>query len=115
MQRRATTAGGVLILALGIPAFAAEHPGKAIYDRTCKECHGEKGAGSAMADKFYKLTIPRLNSKYVQDKSDTELKETITKGRRQMKPVRPGQPTMQHSVKAEWVDDVVGYVRGLKK
>ena len=113
MQLRATVFG-VFMLAMGSSAYEADLPGKAIFDKTCKECHGEKGKGNLTADKFYQVTIPRLTSKFVQDKSDAELKEIIIKGKRQMKAVRPGQPLMQHHGKSEWVDDVISYVRTLK-
>lgn len=114
-MKRRVMAIGVSVVALAAPGFGADDPGKAVYEQTCKECHGEKGGGVMMADSFYKLTIPRLNSKYVQDKSDKELKEIITSGRRKMKPVRAGQPSMQHRVKPDWVDDVIAYVRTFKQ
>jgi mono/diheme cytochrome c family protein len=111
------TVGGfaVLALAFALPAKSAELPGKAIFEQTCKKCHGPEGKGDRIADKFFKVTIPRLNSAYVQNKSDEEIKEVVTKGRRKMDPVKPGTPIATHSVKAEWVDDVIAYVRTLKK
>lgn len=110
-----TVAVLLLPISLALPVYPAEQSGKAIFDGTCKNCHGPEGKGDAMADKFYQVQIPRLNSAYVQDKSDDELKEIITKGRRKMEPVKAGQPSAQHRLEPESVDAVIGYVRTLKK
>lgn len=102
-------------IAVATACLAEDNPGKAIFDRTCKQCHGPEGKGDTAADKFYQVRIPRLNSAYVQQKSDEELKEIITKGRRKMKPVQPGQPLAEHRLKADWTDSVIAYVRTLKQ
>ena len=44
--------------------------GKAAYNLTCGRCHGTDGKGDERADKFFKTTIPRLNSADVQGKSN---------------------------------------------
>ena len=98
-----------------LPVYSADLPGKSVYEETCKECHGPNGNGNAMADKFYKVTIPRLRSEYVQSKSDAELKEIITGGRRKMPAVQAGTPTVKHALSTEDVDSVIAYVRTLKK
>jgi mono/diheme cytochrome c family protein len=104
------------VLGMVLPARAAELPGKAIFQRTCKNCHGPEGKGNPTVDSFWKLKIPRLNSKYVQQKSDAELKKIITGGIRKMEPVRLDAPTAPHRPKLnpEQVDDVIAYVRTLK-
>lgn len=88
--------------------------GKAIFAESCGKCHGADGAGNADADKFFQTEIPRLNSEYVQSKSDAELREVISNGRRNMPPVRVGQPTVQHLLQPQAVDAVITYVRTLK-
>ena len=109
--------GGIVLLAsvLGMPASSAENPGKAVFDKTCKQCHGPEGKGNVAADKFYEVKIPRLNSDYVQRKSDDEIREIITQGRRKMRPVRMGQPVAEHKLEPSEVGDVIAYVRTLKK
>jgi len=107
--------GALLALALGAPAYSAEEPGKAVFDKTCKQCHGSEGKGDQAADKFYQVSIPRLSSDYVQKKSDDELREIITQGRRKMRPVRMGQPVAEHTLAAGEVSNVIAYVRTLKK
>jgi mono/diheme cytochrome c family protein len=89
--------------------------GKAVFERTCARCHGPNGNGNEAADKFFQTTVPRLNSEYVQKKSDAELTEIITQGRRKMDPVRVGQSTVQHLLPTESVGAVIAYVRTFKK
>jgi Cytochrome C oxidase, cbb3-type, subunit III len=88
--------------------------GKAAYDRTCRRCHGPDGKGDESADKFFKLTIPRLSSADVQGKSDAELKEIITKGRRAMDPVQIEDAGFRHRLPLQSVDAVIAHVRTLK-
>jgi hypothetical protein len=89
--------------------------GKAAFDQTCRRCHGPTGAGEARADKFFNTTIPRLNSAAVQNKSDTELKEIITTGRRGMPPVEIEEAGFRHRLAPELVDTLIAYVRTLKQ
>lgn len=105
----------LFVCALGVSSPPDEYPGRSTYNRTCKNCHGPEGKGDPIADKFYRVTIPRLNSKYVQSKSDDELREIIMKGRRKMKPVEIGTPVATHKLDASLIPDVIAYVRSLKK
>lgn len=105
----------VTALALGAPAYASDSQGKEVFEKICSECHGARGSGSVAANNYFKMQIPRLDSAYIQSKSDSELKEVITKGRRLMKPPLTGTPYMRHSVKPELLNDVVAYIRTLKK
>jgi len=89
--------------------------GKAAFDRTCSRCHGPDGAGNPRADKFFNTTIPRLNSAVVQSKSDAELKEIITTGRRGMPPVETDEGGFRHRLPPAQVDSLIAYVRTLKK
>lgn len=107
----------VLFFGFLMPAYPAAIPGKAAYDKSCGNCHGPEGKGDKMSDSFYKVAIPRLNSKYVQGKSDVELKKIIVGGVRKMGPVKMGAPSSPHSRKItpEEADEVIQYVRTLKK
>jgi mono/diheme cytochrome c family protein len=89
--------------------------GKTVFDRTCARCHGPKGAGNSAADKFFKTQVPRLDSTYVQSKSDADLKEIISNGKRMMDPVRIGQASVQHLLDPVSVDAVISYLRTLKQ
>ena len=96
------------MLSMGV-AFAAGDAtaGKAVYDRACKTCHGATGEANPAMAKAMKVDIKDLGSKDVQTMSDDELKKVVTDGRGKMQPVR--------SVTGKSVDDVVAYVRTLKK
>lgn len=89
--------------------------GKEAFDRTCKRCHGPEGRGDEAADKFFGKTLPRLNSETVQSKSDAELKEIISQGRRQMPPVRLDTPGVGHLLPLQSLDELIAYLRSLKE
>jgi mono/diheme cytochrome c family protein len=81
--------------------------GKEIYDKTCKTCHGADGGGNPAIAKMMKVELHPLGSKDVQGKTDEELKKIISQGTGKMKPVA--------GVSGKQIDDVVAYVRSLKK
>jgi cytochrome c553 len=89
--------------------------GKQVFERTCARCHGPGGQGNAAADKFFQTPVPKLNSAYIQGKSDEELKEIISHGKRKMDPVRIGQAEVQHLLDSGSVDAVISYVRTFKQ
>jgi hypothetical protein len=89
--------------------------GKEAFDRTYKRCHGQEGRGDEAADRFFGENIPRLNSETVQSKSDAELKEIISQGRRQMPPVRLDTPGVGHLLPLESLDELISYLRTLKE
>lgn len=89
-----------------IPAAAAD-AGKALYDKSCKSCHGAAGEGNPAIAKAMKVPLRPLGSKEVQAKSDTELKNDIIKGVGKMKPVA--------GFSDKQAGDVVAFVRTLKK
>jgi mono/diheme cytochrome c family protein len=89
--------------------------GKDVFERTCARCHGPNGEGNPAADKFFKTSLPKLNSAYVQSKSDAELTDIVSHGRRMMDPVRTGQASVQHLLDPGSVDAVISYLRTLKQ
>jgi mono/diheme cytochrome c family protein len=97
------------------PAFAADHPGKAVYSRSCQNCHGPEGQGSNVANSFFQMQIPRLASNKVQMRTNPELKEIILRGSGRMEPVRMGRPTTPHGktkkLTEQQIEDVIAYVR----
>ena len=97
-----------LVFSMG-PAYAAGDAaaGKAVYDRACKACHGATGTANPGMAKAMGVEIQDLGSGAVQGMSDDDLKKVITAGKGKMKPVG--------SVTGKSVDDVVAYVRTLKK
>ena len=100
--------GSIILVILGATsAWAGATEGKAVYDRACKSCHGADGAGNPTIAKMMKVDIPPLSASAVQSLPDADLKAVIMKGKGKMKPVA--------SVTGSQVDDVVAFVRTLKK
>jgi mono/diheme cytochrome c family protein len=97
-----------------VSGAAPKLSGKQVFERTCARCHGPQGKGNPAADKFFKTSIPRLDSKYVQSKSDQELMDIISHGKGNMDPVRIGQASMQHVLYPELVGEVITYIRTFK-
>lgn len=103
-----------MVLAMGSGA-TAHMSGKAVFERTCARCHGAGGKGNPTADRFFQTQIPKLDSAFVQSKSDAELKDIISHGKNKMDPVRMGQATVQHLLDPDSVDAVISYLRTLKQ
>ena len=89
--------------------------GKRLFESACIRCHGTQGKGNSMADMFFQIRIPTLDSPEVQSKSDEELKDIISHGKGLMDPLPPGQGGLQHVLYPDAVDSLVKYVRTLKK
>jgi mono/diheme cytochrome c family protein len=98
-----------------VSGAAPQMSGKEVFEHTCARCHGPQGKGNPAADKFFQTRIPRLDSAYVQEKSDQELKDIISHGRREMDPVRMREAAVQHLLDPESVDAVISYVRTFKQ
>jgi len=89
-------------------AFAADaKAGAAVFDKSCKSCHAADGSGNPAIGKMMKVDMKALGSADVQAHSDADLKKDITDGVGKMKPIA--------SVTGASADDVVAYVRSLKK
>ena len=92
----------------GAVASAADaKAGQAIYDRSCKGCHGPDGTANPAIAKMFKVDIADLKSAEVQAMSDADLKKVVSDGKGKMRPIA--------SVSGASLDDVVAYVRSLKK
>jgi mono/diheme cytochrome c family protein len=96
---------GFVVVASSTTAWAADAAaGKAVYDKSCKGCHGPDGTPSAGMAKA--MNLRDLKSPEVQAASDDDIKKIITEGKGKMKPVASAAPAAA---------DVVAYVRSLKK
>ena len=81
--------------------------GQAAYDKSCKSCHGADGTPNPGMVKALKVDMRDLKSPEVQAESDDQIKKIITTGMGKMRPVT--------SVTGDSVNDVVAYIRTLKK
>ena len=79
--------------------------GKAVYDKSCKGCHGVDGTPNAAIAKAMKVEMKDLKSPDVQGMSEADIEKIITEGKGKMKPVA--------SAKAS-AADVAAYVKTLK-
>jgi mono/diheme cytochrome c family protein len=95
------TAGAISLSAADAAA------GKALYSKKCTSCHGDNGEGKDAIAKALKVEFKPLGSKDVQAKSDADLKKVILEGKDKMKPVK--------DVDAKQADDIIAFVRTLKK
>ncbi len=92
----------------GAAALAADaNSGQAVYARACKSCHGPDGTPNPAIAKMMKVDMQDLKSAEVQAMSNDDIKTIITGGKGKMRPVT--------SVSGPAVDDVIAYVRTLKK
>jgi mono/diheme cytochrome c family protein len=94
-------------LSTGAVYAADAKAGQAIYDKSCKSCHGADGMPNAGMAKAMKVDMKDLKSPEVQAPSDADLKTIVTMGRGKMHPVA--------AVTGAGVDNVIAYVRTLKK
>ena len=98
----------VVVLALAAAnLWAGAGEGEALFAKSCKSCHGVDGQGNPTIAKMMKIEFKALGSAEVQARTDAELKTIITKGKGKMKPVG--------SLSSKQADDVIAYLRTLKK
>jgi mono/diheme cytochrome c family protein len=81
--------------------------GEAVFAKSCKSCHGADGTPNPAIVKMMKVDMKNLGSAEVQAQSDADITKIITEGKGKMKPVK--------TVSGPAVDNVVAYVRTLKK
>jgi len=100
MRMYITMVAVVLAAAAGMYAADAK-AGKAVYDTSCKSCHGPDGTANPAVAKMMKVEMKDLG------KSDADIATVITMGKGKMQPVK--------AVTGKSVDDVVAYVHTFKK
>ncbi len=96
--------------ALSMRSLAASgnaQAGQAVFNKTCKVCHGPQGQGNPAVAKALKVEMPDLGSKAVQAKSDAELAKGVSEGKGKMKPVK--------TISGTDVQDAIAFLRTLAK
>lgn len=89
---------------MSVSAFA--QAGADVYSSKCKMCHGADGTPPAAMAKS--MGIKDLKSEEVQKQSDADLKAIVEKGKGKM-------TGFSGKLTPAQIDDVVKYVRSLKK
>ncbi|HVO98906.1 MAG TPA: c-type cytochrome [Bryobacteraceae bacterium] len=79
--------------------------GKAVYDKSCKSCHGADGTPNAGVAKMMKVEMKDLKD-VGKTMSAADIKGVISNGKGKMKPVA--------SVTGASLDDVAAYVKSMK-
>jgi len=93
------------LVLLGGQTVFADNPGEATYKAKCAMCHGADGKGETSSGKAMK--VRDFASEDVQKQSDSDLSDTISKGKGKM----PAYKTLT----ADQVKDLVSYVRAFGK
>lgn len=95
----------LLVGATSLSCFAAD-AGADTYKAKCQMCHGPGGVPSAAMAKS--MNLKELGSADVQKQSDADLKTVVEKGKGKM-------TGFAGKLSPEQINDVVKYVRSLKK
>ncbi len=108
MKKLIITFLALMCTVAGVALAADAKAGADVFGKSCKMCHGEGGAvPNPNISKMFGVPIPILSSPEVQAKSDADIKTVITTGKGKMPAVK--------TVTGSSIDDVVAYVRSLKK
>jgi len=94
------------LVLLAIAATGDVAAGKTVFTNRCKMCHGVDGTGNPAMARMLKVEFHALDSDYIRDKEDAELKQTVTKGKGKMAAVR--------GLTDQQLIDVIAYVRSLR-
>jgi mono/diheme cytochrome c family protein len=89
--------------------------GKGVYNHYCQTCHGETGAGDGF-NAFNLDPRPRdfSDPAFQKQKSDADLADSIRRGGAGVG-LSPLMPPWGHTLSARQVDEVVIYLRALRK
>lgn len=96
----------VPVVVLGFAAGDVDQ-GKASFQKRCKMCHGADGAGNPAMARMLKVEFKAMDSEYVQNLGDAEIKNIVVKGKGKMAAVR--------GVEEPELNDLLAYLRSLKK
>ena len=78
---------------------------KAIYEKDCKECHGQTGEGGPVKlPDGTRLKVPTLRAGHALRHNDAEFLKQITKG-------GDGMPAFADKLKTEEINDLIKFIR----
>jgi len=91
-----------------LSASGDKNKGEQVYQQYCQVCHGPQGKGDGPVGMSLKPPPANLASKKVKSKPDSDLLNTIRKG-------RPGtaMPGWENDLSEQQINDVIAHVRTL--
>ena len=95
----------MLLLAGTLSWGADAKAGKAVFDQSCKSCHGTDGTPNPSVAKMMKVEMLDLKSAEVQALSNDAIKKVVTEGKGKMPAVK--------TVTGAAADNVAAYVHTL--
>jgi predicted CXXCH cytochrome family protein len=104
MMRKILMTAALAALSSAVVFGADAAAGKAVYDKSCKSCHGADGTPNPGMVKMMKVDIKDFKT---TDYSDADVKTAVTSGKGKMHPVA--------GVTDASLDNLVAYVHSLKK
>ena len=108
MNKLIITFAALLGTVAGVALAADATAGADVYNKTCKGCHGADGATpNEKLSQMLGAKIPVLASPEIQAKSDDDIRKVITEGK--------GKMPAQKAVTGDSIDNVIAYLRTLKK
>ena len=81
--------------------------GKELYAVHCLKCHAAEGQGNPRMYKLMKATLVHLGSKQAQEKSDAEIRKSMTGGFGKMEAITELTP--------EQIEHILAFTRTLKQ
>jgi mono/diheme cytochrome c family protein len=108
MNKLMVTFLALMATVAGVALAADAKNGADVFNKSCKPCHGEGGATpNAALVKSWGVPIPVLGSPEIQAKSDADFRKAIVEGK--------GKMPIAKNVTGGAIDDVIAYLRTLKK
>jgi ubiquinol-cytochrome c reductase cytochrome c subunit len=97
---------GLAFVAPRLAAQAAAPDGKALYTKNCRACHGPTGAPPAALAKTMK--VPTIDAAYLAKVSDDSMVNLMTKGTKNMKPMKGKASPEEQAAIAKYIRTMVG-------
>ncbi len=112
-MKRVFAAAGLSLFLVSANVVAAENAART-FNAKCASCHGEDGKGKTKQGE--KMKIADMTSADFQKQTDQQMKDAILNGvKRNKGGVEQEMKPMKDKLTPEQVDELVKYVRSLKK
>lgn len=111
---RALLLAAATALFLALPAHAADKKVERLFNSKCGSCHGKDGKGQT--EKGKKMALRDMTSAAFLGGKDEDFKKVINEGvKKEEKGIKQEMDGYKAELKPEDVDNLVKYVRELKK